>query len=552
MTALRSAGTISSNLTKNLVLALLPVVAAGIWQGVLAYRDSTELEAHRLRANAWTIAESERDPFIIARHSLQMFAEMGEVRAMGAGCDQVLVDARSGATGIANFIRADRTGAVRCSAVPFEPGTSIARNPWWQQARSRETFLLGRPAIGEVSRQPVVQLFSPLWTNAGAFDGTISASISLSRISRALAVRQRKLGGAILLADRQGHVLAAAAPSRFDAIPAVISALATPQSIQSRDGKRWTYAAAPMFDRDLLLIYAEPESNLAAAARSRILFILALPLLAIGLTVAGVWIAVRRHLLIWFRRLQQLTRRIAGGAPVGSLDDFAGAPGEFAGMAQDLNSMAGSLSASRTALQRALDVQTDLTRELNHRVRNNIQIIVSLLTMQAEKVPEGWVRDILDQARARVSALGLVHRFMYEQGERQVPDMPVAELLADLCAQIRKSSRNELRLRLDRDPAATCTIGLDRAVPVMLFALEAITIAASRAALPGAAAGEVVVRLTVEAEGCLLMVSDEQSDVCSVLGDRELLDALADQAGGACGSDCENGHHRTWLRFPTD
>lgn len=552
MTALRSAGTICSNLTKNLVLALLPVVAIGGWQGVLAYRDSADVVAQRLRANAWAIAESERDPFIIARHSLQMIGEMTEVRAVRNGCEQALADARSGATGVANFIRTDRDGTVRCSAIPFRPGLSLAPNPSWQEARSRRTFFLGRPAIGEVSGQPVIQLFLPLWTDSGAFDGTTSAEVSLTRISRTLAARQRQLGGAILLVDRQGRVLAGAATSHFDAIPSVSLALTAPQVLESRDGKRWTYAAAPMFERELLVVYAEPQSNLADAALSRIWLILALPILAILLTVAGVWFAVRRHLLVWFRRLQQMTRQIAEATPIGGLEGFSRAPAEFAAMAQDLHNMAGSLTAGRMALQRALDVQTDLTRELNHRVRNNIQIIVSLLTMQAEKVPEGWVRDTLDQARARVSALGLVHRFMYEQGELQVAEVPAAELLADLCAQIRKSSRSEVRLRLERDPSTNCRIALGQAVPVMLFALEAITIAAARSVLPGTVAGEVLVSLTSDPAGCLLVVSDEQNDACSALGDRELLEALADQAGGQCGADCQNGQHRTWLRFPAD
>ena len=78
MRRLRSAGTIRSNLTKILIGAMVPMAFLGVWQGTLTYEDSRNLVAERLRANAWAIAERERDPFIIARHSLQMLARSEE------------------------------------------------------------------------------------------------------------------------------------------------------------------------------------------------------------------------------------------------------------------------------------------------------------------------------------------------------------------------------------------------------------------------------------------------------------------------------------------
>lgn len=549
MRKLRSAGTIRSNLTKILIGALVPMLFLGAWQGFLTYEDSRNLVAQRLRANAWAIAESERDPFIIARHSLQMVSQLDPVRRFGSQCDQLMVDARDGATGILNFVRTDRNGTVRCSGLPYQPGLSIAQNQWWQRARIGTSFLLGGPSIGEVSKRPVVLLFLPLLNARGDFDGTVSAGIGLERLSAALKARQRERGGAVLLVDQQGAVVLSAGPSRFKSIAAVERAVEVPQLAKSEDGKEWTFVAAPMFDRDLLVVYAEPRANFANAALSRIWLILALPLLAAGLSLAGVWFATQRYLLDWFPRLHRLTQRIADERPLQEEANFAAAPAEIAGMARDLHQMAGRLSANRSALQRALETQRTLTRELNHRVRNNIQIIVSLLTMQADKVPQGWVRDILDQARARVSALGLIHRFLYEQDEDRIASVAVAQLLADLCAQVRTASRSAADLQLDCDTHAECTVDFDRAVPLMLFALEAISIATHRSAGSHEGGARVAVRLSSDANGCLLEISDHQADACAVLGDRELLDALAEQVSGECGTDCEDGLHRTWLRF---
>lgn len=304
---------------------------------------------------------------------------------------------------------------------------------------------------------------------------------------------------------------------------------------------------APIFDRDLMVVYAEPRDNFTNAALSRIWLILALPLLAAGLSLAGVWFATQRYLLDWFPRLHRLIQRIGEGRPVEDVEAFANAPTEIVGMADDLQRMSGTLRLNRAALEAALETQKSLTRELNHRVRNNIQIIVSLLTMQAEKVPQGWVRDLLEQARARVAAIGLVHRFMYDQAEDRTGRLSVAQLLADLCSQIRTGNRHAPELELQVDADATCRLSFDRAVPMMLFALEAIG-----STLPADAAGRIMVRLTAGRDGCRLEISDNIPAASALLADSALLEALAEQVSGRLGVVRDAGGGRTWLEFPGD
>lgn len=542
MRELRSAGTIRSNLTKILIGALVPMAFLGAWQGVLTYQDSRKLVSERLRARAWGIAESERDPFIIARHSLQMLAQLNAVKRIGPGCDQLMNDARNGATGITNFVRADPTGAVRCSGIPYQAGATLAQNRAWQRAARGRSFVLGERQMGEIARVPVLLVFLPLFDEQGAFDGTVSAGISLNRLSETLESRQRALGGTIALVNREGQIVLSEGPSQFDLVPDPAAGLSEPQTLKSRDGRHWAFVAAPMFDRDLLVIYAEPRSNFASAALSRIWLILALPLLAGLLSLAGVWFATQRYLLDWFPRLHGLTERIAEERPIEDRGEFAEAPTEIADIAEDLHETASKLSLSRAALQRAFETQKSLTRELNHRVRNNIQIIVSLLTMQSEKAPQEPMREILDQARARVAAIGLVHRYMYDQDEDRLGEVAAAQLLFDLCAQIRTSSRRSTELELQVDADAHCRIGFDHAVPLMLFALEAISAAAR-------GTDQINVGLRSEDHGCRLEVSDGVPGTGTPLGDCELLGALAEQIGGRFGSEQTDAGTLTWLEF---
>ena len=205
--------------------------------------------------------------------------------------------------------------------------------------------------------------------------------------------------------------------------------------------------------------------------------------------------------------------------------------------------------SARAALTLSLDSQKALTRELNHRVRNNIQIIVSLLTMQSERISQGWVRDILDQARSRVSALGLIHRFLYEQDEERIGAISIAELLADLCAQIRTSHRRSTDLILEcAAEACGCTVSFDRAVPLMLFALEAISDAVRRAAELSQPA-LIEVKLRANGHGCTMEVLDKLPAGGQPTFDGELLAALAEQIDARFAVEGSPEGTRTWLEF---
>ena len=531
---LYSAGTIRSNLLKIVIGALVPMVLLGAWQGLLTYRDSRGLVTERLRANAWSIAERERDPFIIARHALRMVSQLEPVSEIGGDCSATLDNVRDGATGILNFLRTDRTGAVRCSGLPFTPGENLAGRRWWQDARGTSGFVIGEPQIGEVSHRQVVIMGLALKDADGQFDGTVSAGISLERLSASIAAKQAELGGTVLLVSGRGKVLLAAGEAGFDRLDAADAARSEPQRATAKDGGDWIYVAAPLFDRDLLVVYAEPQASFTGAALSRIWLVLALPLLAAVLSLAAVWFATQRYLLDWFPRLHRLTERIADGQFEGDRGEFAGAPSEITGMAGDLHTMAAALDRHGRELQAAPAAQKALTRELNHRVRNNLQIVASLLTMQAERVEQGWVRDLLEQARIRVSALGLIHRLLYEQGDERIGEITTARLFGDLAAQLRSANRRARGVSLTCE-ADDFALDFDRAVPLMLFAVEAVSNAYRHAFRPGEE-GLIALRLWLEWEGAVLEIRDNGHGLTEPTPEggsgMELLKAFAGQLGG--------------------
>lgn len=380
-----TAGTIRSSLSRVVLAAFVPLALIGAWQGYLAYRDSRELVANRLRANVWSMMDRSRDTFVIAHHSLEMGAENAAVQSISDQCDAVLARMGGQSAGIANIIRTDATGRVRCSGLPFRAGTRLDAHPWWQAARATGTVVLGEPQVGEISGRPMVVMAQPLYAADGSFSGTLSAGIDLGVLEGELRQGVRHLKGAALIVNGQGRSILAAGrrpPSRVgDPRKARFDA----QLIRNQTGRGWVYVAAPLFGEAIYIVYAEGSSSFAARAFGRTWPILALPLLAALLALAAIWFGTQRLLLDWFPRLQQLARRIALGDFGANDPGFRAAPAEIASLADDLHEMARSLEQHEDDLREALESRIAITREVNHRVRNNLQIVVSLLSLQVSR-----------------------------------------------------------------------------------------------------------------------------------------------------------------------
>lgn len=75
------------------------------------------------------------------------------------------------------------------------------------------------------------------------------------------------------------------------------------------------------------------------------------------------------------------------------------------------------LRKTHEILERKNDENVTLLKEIHHRVKNNLQIVVSLLRMQREKIPASETREELDNAVKRVMAISLIHNKLYKSNE---------------------------------------------------------------------------------------------------------------------------------------
>src|SRR3954451_1922296 len=185
-----------------------------------------------------------------------------------------------------------------------------------------------------------------------------------------------------------------------------------------------------------------------------------------------------------------------------------GRPLHLVAMVRDITEQkrveAGMLQANRD-LQSALTEREVLVKEVHHRVKKNLQVVVSLLRLQASRLRDAAGTDALRESLNRVSAMSTFHELLYRSNT--LADIDFAEVLRTLTGNLHDAyGLNEERISMvvEADPVP---VSMDAAVPLALIANELIS-NAFKHGFPDGAEGEVRVGLRREGETVVLRVSD--------------------------------------------
>lgn len=547
------ARTLRTQLLGVVIAALLPLLGIAIWQGWIVLQDSRDLVTTRLRANAWGVAELQRDPFIIAQHALTFAAQQPEVRTMGPRCKAILASALQGSGALVNLLRTDASGRARCSVMPFRAGQDLSRDDWWLARGERRTLYLAPPQFGQISQRRLQLMVLPLFSPTNEFMGTISAGIGIEALGASLRQQEHSRPGAIMVVDARGRPIIKSPRAQIARFDQVIAARSDPQTVVATDHRPWTYVSAPLYRDELFVVYTEPARSVTQAALSRMWPSLLLPLVALLLTSLAIWIASQRLILRWLDDLRLMTARFARGDFRGELERYARAPIEFAEFAAHLHHMARAIEAQERGLRDALAAKTALTKEVNHRVKNNLQIVNSLLTLQSDRVTDPEGSSALRQARTRIAALGLIHRLLYEgDGGDEQGSVSIDRLVRDLCSQLRSSHRHRPQVELECS-SQLLLLSADQAVPLTLFIVEAVTNAFAHG-FDGSERGSI--RVDVETHGTdgVIRVTDDGrgfaiADAPSSMG-IDLIRAFAEQVSGTVRIESGAAGTMLTLTFP--
>lgn len=146
-------------------------------------------------------------------------------------------------------------------------------------------------------------------------------------------------------------------------------------------------------------------------------------------------------------------------------------------------------TADLTASLKERDV---LLQEIHHRVKNNLQIISSLINMQARKLEEGAPREVLKECKSRVEAIALIHEKLYQSRDfGRVPFSDYIRSLANNVLHAADAAAAGISLSID---AQAISLGVDKAIPCGLILNELLT-NAMKHAFPEGVAGVIMVTL---------------------------------------------------------
>ncbi|HET8725950.1 MAG TPA: histidine kinase dimerization/phosphoacceptor domain -containing protein, partial [Alphaproteobacteria bacterium] len=204
-------------------------------------------------------------------------------------------------------------------------------------------------------------------------------------------------------------------------------------------------------------------------------------------------------------------------------------------------------------LRRSLAEKEVLLREVHHRVKNNLQIIVSLVNLQSQGFDNAELHQSYEDLGNRIRALALVHQMLTEGPMLERIDL--AHYVGRLTEQLRRfhlGAGQRIAVRLSLQPV---TVGMDSAVPLGLIVNELVSNALIHA-FPDGRSGTVTIGLADRDGRVELSVADDgtgfDGNVPSTgpgLGTR-LVAVLARQIGGEVGYEIVKPGTRVTVAWP--
>jgi two-component sensor histidine kinase len=388
----------------------------------------------------------------------------------------------------------------------------VSDRDWFRQIRdSGSKFIQTGAIFSKVTHRWIVA--SALRRNSpdGAFNGALVLGTAIDSLVAELEHSSLPRNYEIALLDGSGHVFASSSWETMDA--GVMQRLATNGAgfyeIQPPKGDLRQAAIVPLGGGSefyTMVSAAKPTpialENVSAFGN------FALPLLAWLLALITAWLAMDRLVLRWLDYLRRIASLYASGKlSVQPLRAKRQAPGEINELADTMEEMAVRIRDRTGRMETALATRDAAMKEIHHRVRNNLQIINSLLSLQGRKLKDPAAAAVLSDARLRINALSLVHASLYEHDD--ISTVSTRSFFSELASNLGQALGAE-----DRGIRIACEIDegeivADVAIPLALFAAEAVT-NSMKHAFPNSAPPDAQIRVIYRSnpDGAFLSVED--------------------------------------------
>ena len=161
---------------------------------------------------------------------------------------------------------------------------------------------------------------------------------------------------------------------------------------------------------------------------------------------------------------------------------------------------------SEKIIEDSLKEKDILLREIHHRVKNNMQIISSLLNLQSAYFQDREAVNVFRESQNRIRSMALIHEKLYQSGN--IAGVKLADYVQDLASHLMSSySLDSTKIRLDTD-IENVSLGIDNAISLGLIVNELLS-NAFKYAFPNGASGEIKLSYkSTEGNTSTLIISD--------------------------------------------
>lgn len=460
---------------------MLPAGAIAMQVGFNAAAARQTAYQENLSRRALESIATERRTIDELREMLRVLAATPALQQIEAGdCRDWLSEISARYPYIASISVSSDDNVLLCSVPATTSNRRLPDSDIRRRARARDSFTMGYTEHGMLSGLPVLAALEPI-RNGDRRIGFVGASIPTTQLATLLE-RSRNSNSALrnaraAIIDSHGRVIAESAPDgNAPPLPAA-------DEINNRFGSEPVFlkvsggdaVIVPLYAPDLYAVMSWAPDQPMWRRVGELVFTIAAPILIWLLAIGAGWLAIEVFVARPLSSLEAAARSFARGEDVSDPPALLNAPSEIRSLRRTLAAMAKTLRGRELRLVEALAEERALLREVHHRVKNNLQMVASLLNIQARAASDESESWGLARAHDRVQLLAVVHQRIYSSGELR--DVRVDDIAAEVARQLlqsRGAAAKEINLVMDLGSARA---GVDRAVPLSFLIGEGVSAA---------------------------------------------------------------------------
>lgn len=497
-------------------IAMLAPGALAVLQAISSYNSSMRILEQNLAQAAQLSATEQVNMISASREILTSLAAQPDIRSGEvAACRRALQRAIGGLDQYAGAAVVGGSGVLSCASTPLRGKVDVSDRNWFKSVMSGDGFVISDLVVSRWVGTWGIVTAVPLVDDEGVIHGAVALFMGLDWLTRRYHYNQSD-DTAFALLDSQGEIITAEAersPARSPLPARDIVGQHLRQHLQGgqtqtfrargHDGVWRLYAISPLLGGRIFVILGTPVLTAIGPLALQVAWGVFTPLLMWALAIAVVWFGIEHLVVRWITYLERITSAYAAGRHSVRPERVTAAPAEIRSLGETFSRMADLLSARENELRDSLAQKEILVREIHHRVKNNLQLVMSLLNLHARRIRDPRAEVAFAEARSRINALATLHRRLYESESLQEIDLKW--FLDDLCSELRRGGLSRGRnVELVVDSPSE-VIGPDVAVPLGLLVTEAIT-NAYKHAFNEREGGHISVHVTRESPTTLALV----------------------------------------------